>query len=237
MRRARDSVADRPRRRPSKDGGRAAGLRLCARCPTDDRKLAAQGDCADARMRMSRSEGGPASCGPNAEPPYRARVLRRAPLTRRVPWVSGTLRLSHTEPVRGNEPEVESHLAQSSGIKHASRRLDAGPGACDTGRRPAGSATFLRPTRGPPQCSGAGRLWSGRPAISRPPGAVTRAQPRRERKTPPERGFHEAAGLGFEPRLPGPEPGVLPLDDPATAGHCSRPRSPKPLRARDGRGG
>jgi hypothetical protein len=26
----------------------------------------------------------------------------------------------------------------------------------------------------------------------------------------------EAAGLGFEPRLPGPEPGVLPLDDPAT---------------------
>src|SRR4029453_19067528 len=27
----------------------------------------------------------------------------------------------------------------------------------------------------------------------------------------------EAAGLGFEPRLPGPEPGVLPLHDPATA--------------------
>ena len=24
-----------------------------------------------------------------------------------------------------------------------------------------------------------------------------------------------AAGQGFEPRLPGPEPGVLPLDDPA----------------------
>ncbi len=24
-----------------------------------------------------------------------------------------------------------------------------------------------------------------------------------------------AAGRGFEPRLPGPEPGVLPLDDPA----------------------
>jgi hypothetical protein len=38
----------------------------------------------------------------------------------------------------------------------------------------------------------------------------------RQRKTPPERGFCEAAGLGFEPRLPGPEPGVLPLDDPAT---------------------
>ena len=27
----------------------------------------------------------------------------------------------------------------------------------------------------------------------------------------------EAAGQGFEPQLPGPEPGVLPLDDPATA--------------------
>lgn len=24
-----------------------------------------------------------------------------------------------------------------------------------------------------------------------------------------------AAGLGFEPKLPGPKPGVLPLDDPA----------------------
>jgi hypothetical protein len=35
-------------------------------------------------------------------------------------------------------------------------------------------------------------------------------------KTPPERGFSEAAGLGFEPRLPDPESGVLPLDDPAT---------------------
>ena len=30
--------------------------------------------------------------------------------------------------------------------------------------------------------------------------------------------FFEAAGQGFEPQLPGPEPGVLPLDDPATAG-------------------
>jgi hypothetical protein len=28
--------------------------------------------------------------------------------------------------------------------------------------------------------------------------------------------FVEAAGQGFEPQLPGPEPGVLPLDDPAT---------------------
>ncbi len=29
------------------------------------------------------------------------------------------------------------------------------------------------------------------------------------------RGAFSAAGLGLEPRLPGPEPGVLPLDDPA----------------------
>ena len=28
--------------------------------------------------------------------------------------------------------------------------------------------------------------------------------------------FAKAAGLGFEPRLLGPEPSVLPLDDPAT---------------------
>ena len=31
-----------------------------------------------------------------------------------------------------------------------------------------------------------------------------------------------AAGLGLEPRLPDPESGVLPLDDPAKRGHCSR---------------
>src|SRR3954453_20698131 len=36
------------------------------------------------------------------------------------------------------------------------------------------------------------------------------------KKTPPERVFNKAAGLGFEPRLLGPEPSVLPLDDPAT---------------------
>jgi hypothetical protein len=45
----------------------------------------------------------------------------------------------------------------------------------------------------------------------------------RQQKTPPERGFSETAGQGFEPQLPDPESGVLPLDDPATVGaHCSR---------------
>ena len=34
----------------------------------------------------------------------------------------------------------------------------------------------------------------------------------------------KAAGQGFEPQLPGPEPGVLPLDDPATAGGVYRER-------------
>src|SRR5437773_7005425 len=38
----------------------------------------------------------------------------------------------------------------------------------------------------------------------------------KRRKPRLERGFNEAAGLGFEPRLLGPEPSVLPLDDPAT---------------------
>ena len=33
-------------------------------------------------------------------------------------------------------------------------------------------------------------------------------------ESPHAKGLH-AAGQGFEPRLPGPEPGVLPLDDPA----------------------
>ena len=34
-------------------------------------------------------------------------------------------------------------------------------------------------------------------------------------------GFRQAAGLGLEPRLPDPESGVLPLDDPAAPRHCS----------------
>ena len=36
-------------------------------------------------------------------------------------------------------------------------------------------------------------------------------------QNPPFPAGSEAAGQGFEPQLPGPEPGVLPLDDPATA--------------------
>src|SRR5713226_9277167 len=41
-------------------------------------------------------------------------------------------------------------------------------------------------------------------------------------KNPAGAGLLEAAGLGFEPRLLGPEPSVLPLDDPATGPHqCS----------------
>ena len=39
----------------------------------------------------------------------------------------------------------------------------------------------------------------------------------RENKKPPDNGgFSLAAGQGFEPQLPDPESGVLPLDDPAT---------------------
>jgi hypothetical protein len=49
-------------------------------------------------------------------------------------------------------------------------------------------------------------------------------------------GFHKAAGLGFEPRLLGPEPSVLPLDDPATrgcgSGECSRAFRPLRLEKR-----
>ena len=44
----------------------------------------------------------------------------------------------------------------------------------------------------------------------------------KEKKTPRGQAFFvEAAGLGFEPRLLGPEPSVLPLDDPATC-RCGR---------------
>src|SRR4029078_4879520 len=43
-------------------------------------------------------------------------------------------------------------------------------------------------------------------------------------------GSREAAGLGFEPRLLGPEPSVLPLDDPATC-RCGA-ASVAPLRRR-----
>src|SRR5438876_2648914 len=53
----------------------------------------------------------------------------------------------------------------------------------------------------------------------------------KKKKTPRERGFsRQAAGLGFEPRLLGPEPSVLPLDDPARASIVP-PRSPAGRRA------
>ena len=46
-----------------------------------------------------------------------------------------------------------------------------------------------------------------------------------ETKAPLRRGFSLAAGQGFEPQLPDPESGVLPLDDPATGRRqCSRGR-------------
>src|SRR5438034_1825496 len=58
--------------------------------------------------------------------------------------------------------------------------------------------------------------------------AVNEATPRSHMLAPPGasglRGV-KAAGQGLEPRLPDPESGVLPLDDPATGGQFSRLRS------------
>src|SRR5438067_4697584 len=51
-------------------------------------------------------------------------------------------------------------------------------------------------------------------------------EPVREKKTlAGARLFRKAAGLGFEPRLLGPEPSVLPLDDPAKGSKSLAPRS------------
>jgi hypothetical protein len=50
-------------------------------------------------------------------------------------------------------PEVENYLVQSRGTA-----VDCGPPRTETGARPAGSATFLRPAKRPPSCSGAGHL-------------------------------------------------------------------------------
>ena len=64
------SQRERPGRRP---------LSKCAASDGRSESLRAHADCADSRMRLQEAgkgaEGGPASCGPNAEPPYRARVL------------------------------------------------------------------------------------------------------------------------------------------------------------------
>src|SRR5436190_23799538 len=49
--------------------------------------------------------------------------------------------------------------------------------------------------------------------------------PAEKTKGPLLRAFPTAAGLGLEPRLPDPESGVLPLDDPAGRRHCSRASS------------
>src|SRR3954447_11446183 len=56
------------------------------------------------------------------------------------------------------------------------------------------------------------------------PGPTRRntGHPGSEDESPLRGGLPEAAGQGLEPRLPDPESGVLPLDDPAGRRHCSR---------------
>ena len=162
MRRAGDRVAD-PRRPPlSRDGGRGAGV--CRALPvrqTIGRPFMRTSDCPDRGMQTQRlplaprGRRRPASCGPNAEPPFRARVLRRAPLSRRIPQGLGDARLSHTPPRPGNAPRSRNDLAQSSEWRSRGVALgESVPGR----QRPAAS--------GPSSPRGA---WQGRTISGLPP--------------------------------------------------------------------
>jgi hypothetical protein len=133
-------------------------VRICAR------------DCKSHALRPSGAQGGPASCGPNAEPPSRARAFRRAPLTRRVPKVPGNRTLISHGARRDNAPGSRLYLVQSLGNTGSGRRWAEGDAALrvdavgaerDTGRDPRGAPPLRGRHRGPPSCSGAGLLWSG----------------------------------------------------------------------------
>src|SRR3954468_24919869 len=68
---------------------------------------------------------------------------------------------------------------------------------------------------------------AGRPKPLSPPVRDTRTGTRAQTRCPIGEqeprwlSAFEAAGQGLEPRLPDPESGVLPLDDPATGRHCT----------------
>jgi hypothetical protein len=180
MRRAGDRVADarawspakgqRPGRRPlsalavRRTIGKpscAATIVLIGARKGKSRRLSRQ---KEARRPAARTPNLPSCPSPPAELPSRGESRR----------VSGTSRLSHTAVGRGNEPRSRKYLAQSSGWEPRGRRwgeaaprggrelnsaaVDAGRREAETSRRPAGSATFLRLTGGPPSCSGAGLL-------------------------------------------------------------------------------
>ena len=97
MRRAGDRVADARLRSPAKKQrpGRRPLSALAVRRTIGKPSCAPAIVLIGARKCKSRSrpdaeaEGGPAFCGPNAEPSIVPRVLRRAPLTRRIPKVLG----------------------------------------------------------------------------------------------------------------------------------------------------
>jgi len=109
----RASKRERPGRRP---------LSPCARFRRRSKAFVRTADCADSRMRFQEvrgdsemgAEGGPASCGPNAEPPFRARVLPPcSPHAASPEGGPGTRRLSHTASRADNASGVEAYLVQS----------------------------------------------------------------------------------------------------------------------------
>src|SRR3954471_21431350 len=73
---------------------------------------------------------------------------------------------------------------------------------------------------------GAGPTWQSRVApYVAPPDPYGIGDKSEAKESPDYRAFCEAAGQGLEPRLPDPESGVLPLDDPATGSAAYQRRS------------
>jgi hypothetical protein len=64
-----------------------------------------------------REKGGPASCGPNAEPPIVPESFAVLPSRAESREALGPPRLSHTPPGAGNAPEVEALPSPKSWAK------------------------------------------------------------------------------------------------------------------------
>jgi hypothetical protein len=113
----------RSRSRPAakRNRGRAAGLCALAVRRTSE-AFVRRVDCAETRMRLQgalelarREKGGPASCGPNAEPPIVPESFAVLPHAPNPVKLSGRLAYLTRLPARATHPRSRLYLAQSSG--------------------------------------------------------------------------------------------------------------------------
>ena len=203
-----------------------------------DRRLQRQRREARA-SRTRNSSGAPRSYSPAGDAPFRVRELRadrdlgdrsktrskRCVLKNRiVPRYLGSRRACARAAGRGSAPAVATLALRGVGVERACivPQRPASRERTQAGQRVGLSNGYLLSGDRDAARTGAARVSrSGhgtRRATNRDPESLQRAKKACHERNRAVTTSREAAGQGFEPQLPGPEPGGLPLDDPATAG-------------------